>query len=109
MLAPNLAPGMPRSFALATAVGDSLTAVLALVSVVALCRRWRRAMHLAWACNVVGILDLAMAMPHAALVGAARFLTAQWYVPALVVPLMIVSHAMAVRFLLEQPSAPSAV
>jgi len=102
LLVPNLAPGMPWSFALTTAAGDSLTAVLALAAVVALRRRWPAAWKLAWASNLVGIADLAVALPHAASVGAARFLAAQWYVPALGVPLMIVSHAMAVRLLLAE-------
>jgi hypothetical protein len=108
LLAPNLAPGLPRSFALSTAAGDSVTAVLALLAVIALCKRWPSGAKLGWACNVVGICDLALALPHAALVGASRFLTGQWYVPALVVPLMIVSHVMAVLFLLEQRSARTA-
>jgi hypothetical protein len=100
LLVPNLAPGMPRSFALATAIGDSLTAVLALVAVVALRQGWRVARPAAWVCNLVGVTDLAIALPHARSIGAAQFLTAQWYVPVLVVPVMIVSHVLALRLLL---------
>jgi hypothetical protein len=47
------------------------------------------------------VVDLAIALPHAARIEAARFLAAQWYVPALGVPLMIVSHLMAFRALLR--------
>lgn len=101
LLVPNLAPEMPRSFAAPTALGDSLTAVLALAAVVALRRRWHGGRALAWACSIVGGVDLAIALPHAARVEAARFLAAQWYVPALGVPLMIVSHLMAIRALLR--------
>ena len=36
LLVPNLSPQMPQSFAIATAVGDCLTAFLALASLVAL-------------------------------------------------------------------------
>jgi len=64
--------GVPSSFALTTAAGDSLTAVLDLVSVVALRKRWQSAWILAWSCNLVGIADLAIALPHAASIGAAR-------------------------------------
>lgn len=99
LLVPNLSPDLPRSFALPTAIGDSLTACLALISVIGLRRGWRPARRIAWACNVVGIADLAIAIPHATMIGAARFLAAQWYVPALGVPLMIVSHIMALRTL----------
>lgn len=34
LLVPNLSPGMPQSFAIPTAAGDSLTALLALAAVV---------------------------------------------------------------------------
>jgi hypothetical protein len=103
LLVSNLAPEMPQSFAVPTALGDSLTAVLALTSVVALRRRWPGGRLLAWACSIVGVVDLAIALPHAARIEAARFLAAQWYVPALAVPLMIVSHLMTLRALLRNP------
>lgn len=48
----------------------------------------------------MGVGDLAIALPHAASIGVAQYLTAQWYVPALIVPLMIVSHVLAIRLLL---------
>ena len=102
LLVPSLSPDMPASFALPTAVGDALTALLALIAVVALTRRWQRARQLAWAVNLVGSLDLGLALPHAAAIGAAQYLAGQWYVPVLVVPLMITSHAMAFRALLQR-------
>ncbi len=101
LLVPNLAPDMPGSFALPTAVGDSFTASLALVSVVALRRRWSAARAFAWICNFVGAADLSIALPHAASIQAARFLAGQWYVPAAGIPLMVVSHVMAFRALLR--------
>jgi hypothetical protein len=106
LLVPNLSPGMPVEFAAPTAIGDSITAVLALASVVALRRRAPRARTIAWVCTVVGLADLAIALPHAASIGAARYLHTQWYVPALGVPLMIVCHVMALRNLLGRDSAP---
>jgi len=101
LLVPNLSPGMPASFAVPTAVGDSLTAVLALIALTALQRRWRTADITAWAVTIVGSLDLMLALPHAASIEAARYMTAQWYVPVLCVPLMIVCHAMAARQLMR--------
>lgn len=103
LLVPQLSPGMLYSFAVPTAVGDSLTAVLALASVVTLRRRHPIGRKLAWACTIVGIVDLAVALPHAAAIGAAQFLAAQWFVPTVIVPLMIVSHVVA--FLMLQRSA----
>src|SRR5262249_6317172 len=99
LLVPNLSPDMPRSFALPTAIGDSLTACLALISIISVRRGWGLGRRLAWACNIVGLSDIAIAALHASMIGADRFLAAQWYVPALGIPLMIISHIMALRTL----------
>jgi hypothetical protein len=104
LLVENLAPSLPLSFALPTAIGDCLTALLALISIIALHQNWAWARRLAWVCNIVGSLDLAIALPHAAVINAVKFLTVQWYVPAVVVPLMIVSHFMTFRVLFRHRS-----
>ena len=101
LLVANLSPDMPRSFALPTAIGDSATAVLAVLALLALHRRSSSALALAWICNVVGSLDLLVALPHAASIDAAQYLRGQWYVPALVLPLMIVAHVAVFKTLLE--------
>ena len=104
LLVENLSPSLPLSFALPTAIGDCLTAFLALISIIALRQRWTSARKFALVCSVIGSLDLAIALPHAAFIQAAKFLTVQWYVPALVVPLMIVSHFMTFRTLFRHRS-----
>ena len=106
LLVPNLSPGMPRSFAVPTALGDSATAVLAVLAIIALRQRWPRARQAVWACNLVGTVDLAVALPHAAAIGAARYLEGQWYVPALGVPLIIVSHVLVFRTLIRRGAGP---
>ena len=100
LLVPNLSPNMPQSFAISTAVGDTLTALLALGSVIALERNWTTARATTWVCTVVGTTDLTIAMIHAARVEAVRHLAAQWFVPAVLVPLMVVCHVMAIHTLL---------
>src|SRR5687768_15523449 len=104
LLVQNLAPDLPRSFALPTAIGDCLTAFLALISIIALRQRWAWAQRLAWVCNIVGSLDLVIALPHAAVINAVKYLTVQWYVPAVVVPLLIVCHFMTFRVLIRHRS-----
>lgn len=93
LLVPNLSPGISREFAVATALGDSVTATLALLAFIGLCRGWPRGRSLAWACTVVGIADLLVAFPHAATTGAVAHLAAQWYVPVFAGPIMVVAHA----------------
>ncbi|MCA9693016.1 MAG: hypothetical protein KC636_25695 [Myxococcales bacterium] len=100
LLVPALAPGMPEGFARSTALGDSLTAVLAFGAVIALRRRLPGGIALAWGCTLVGLGDLLLALKQAPEVDAAVHLAAQWYVPALGVPLMIVAHGMALAALL---------
>ena len=102
LLVPALAPGMPPGFALPTALGDAATALLALVALVALQRRHPRARALVWVFNLFGSADLLVAGVQAVRFGAAAHLEAQWYVPALGVPLMIVTHVQVFRVLLRE-------
>jgi hypothetical protein len=92
LLVPNLSPGMPAGFAAPTAAADSLTAVLAASAFFGLRRGWRTARGLAWACTVVGALDLLVAFPHAASTGAISHLATQWYVPVFAGPPLVVCH-----------------
>src|SRR5262245_50772729 len=54
LVVPNLAPNLPASFAVTTAVGDSVTAILAMVALVGLHRQWPSARTMVWLCNIVG-------------------------------------------------------
>ena len=93
LLVPNLSPGMPTEFAVSTAVGDSVTASLAALAFIGLRQGWPSARGLAWACTVVGSLDLLVAFPHAAATGAISHLAAQWYVPVFAGPPLVICHA----------------
>lgn len=101
LLVPSLAPGMPSEFAISTAAGDSLTAVLAAAAFLGLRRGWRSARGLAWACTLVGSIDLLVAFPHAAATGAIGHLATQWYVPVFAVPPLVVCHVVCLILLLR--------
>ena len=92
LLVPNLSPGMPAEFAITTAAADSLTAVLAASAFLGLRLGWGAARGLAWACTLVGSLDLLIAFPHAASTGAISHLATQWYVPVFAGPPLVVCH-----------------
>jgi hypothetical protein len=92
LLVPNLSPGMPAEFAIATGAGDSLTALLAASAFIGLRRGWPAARGLAWACTIVGSLDLLVAFPHAAATGAISHMAAQWYVPVFAGPPLVICH-----------------
>ncbi len=101
LLVPLLSPGLSNSFAIPTAAVDFFTAVLALLAFVGLHRGWRLALPLTWACTIIGLSDLSIAFSIAPFVGVADHLAAQWFVPALVGPLMIVAHVACLATLLR--------
>jgi hypothetical protein len=86
-------PRIPAEFANPTAYGDLLSAGLALATVAALYYQKRYSIALAWIFNVIGFLDLVSAF---ALAGKLRLLQYQlgpaWFIPAFVVPALIVTH-----------------
>ena len=101
LLVPNLSPGISQEFAIPTAAVDFFTAVLALPAFVGLLRGWRLARPLTWACTLIGLSDLSIAFSIAPFMGVADHLAAQWYVPALVGPLMIVAHVACLAALFQ--------
>ena len=99
-----LVPGMnarplPADFAGPAAYGDLASGVLALLAIVALRSRWSAAVALVWLFNVVGTVDLANALRH---VDVAPLFGASWYIPTMLVPLLLVTHVMIFKRLLAR-------
>ncbi len=82
---------LPESFANAAAYGDLLTGGLALLALVLLKSGSKRAVWLVWLFNIVGTLDLLNALGHLEVV---PFFGAAWYIPTMLVPLLLVTHFM---------------
>ena len=89
---------LPTDFANAAAYGDLATGVLALVAAFALHRGWSVRYGLTWLFNVVGSLDLLNALRHT---DVAPLFGAAWYIPTMLVPLLLVTHAMSFAYLLR--------
>ena len=90
---------LPGAFAIPAAYGDLVTAVLALLALIALRTGWGRALALVWLFNIVGTVDLLNALRQANVVvdfGAA------WYIPTWFVPLLLVTHFMIFARLLKR-------
>ncbi len=99
-LVPGLvAEPLPNSFAFAAAYGDFVSGLLALLSLVALRRRWSLALPLVWLFNIVGTVDLLNALRQA---DAVPHLQTTWYIPTFLVPLLLVTHAMIFARLLRR-------
>jgi len=82
---------LPAGFAVAAAYGDLATGVLALAALVLLQAKWSGAIGLVWLFNIVGTLDLANALRHVDVVSG---FGAVWYIPTMLVPLLLVTHFM---------------
>ena len=76
------------------AYGDLLAAVLAFLAIVALRYKWRVATPLVWIFNVEGILDLLIAVSLGLRFTEDGDLGATFFIPALIVPALIVTHIM---------------
>jgi hypothetical protein len=89
-------------FAEHAAYGDFLTAVLALVAIAALKKGWSLAVALVWIFNVVGTLDLVNAVARGLRYTEDGQLGATYFIPAVIVPALLVSHAIIFMLLLRK-------
>ena len=95
---------LPAEFANAAAYGDLATGLLALGAIIALRARWSLAVPLVWLFNVIGTVDLANALRHPDV--ASRF-GAAWYIPTMIVPLLLVTHFLIFKRLLAHDRTPA--
>jgi len=94
-----VAQPLPDSFAISAAYGDLLTGVLALLALIALRTKWAGALGMVWLFNIVGTVDLLNALRH---LDVAPLFGAAWYIPTMLVPLLLVTHAMIFARLLRR-------
>ncbi len=83
----------PR-FANPAAYGDLLAAVLAFLAIIALREEWRAAIPLVWVFNVEGTLDLLNAVTQGLRYTEDGGLGATFFIPAMIVPALLVTHFM---------------
>lgn len=96
-----VSPDLPSAFAHSAAYGDIIAAILALVSLLSL--PGGAGVVLAWAFNVWGAADLLNAFYQA---NHAGFLPGQlgatYFIPTVLVPLLLITHGLAFRILLQR-------
>ena len=97
-------PSLAQTFAVPAALGTALAAVLALIAIALLRARSPLAIPLVWVQTVEGLLDFANAFAQAR-GSAVTDLGAAYYVPIVIVPAAIVSHALAIWLLLRRQAA----
>ena len=95
-----VSPDLPSSFARPTAYGDFIAAILALLALLMLSSRTGSVAT--WIFNIWGAADLLNAFyqgNHAGLI--AGQLGATYVIPTLIVPLLLITHGLAFRILLQ--------
>jgi hypothetical protein len=98
-----VSPDLPSAFAHPTAYGDLVAAILALLSLASL--RSRAGLVTAWIFNIWGSVDLLNAFYQANVVGLIPGqLGATYFVPTLIVPLLLITHGLVFRILLQHQS-----
>ena len=88
-------------FAKPAAYGDLLAALLALLAAIALRNSWAFSIPLIWIFNVVGTLDLFNALLQGVLNLQAGQLGGAYFIPAVAVPALLVTHFLMFRLLLR--------
>jgi len=96
-----VSPALPSAFAEPAGYGDIAAATLALLSLATLPSR--AGVAIAWIFNVWGSFDLLSAFYHAAAAGMMPGqLGAAYFIPTVLVPLMLITHALCFRILLQR-------
>ena len=97
-----VSPKLPVAFARPAAYGDFATAILALLVLATL--KNRTGTILVWTFNIVGTTDLLYAFYQGNRTGLEPGLQgAAYFIPTVLVPLLLVTHALAFRILLMAP------
>jgi hypothetical protein len=100
-----VSPDLPSGFATAAAYGDLIAAILALLSLLSL--RSGPGVLIAWIFNIWGFVDLLNAFYQANATGLSPGqLGATYFIPTVIVPLLLITHGLAFRILLQHQDAP---
>ncbi len=97
---------LPRDFLHATAYGDLIAAILAALAALLLLWKHRGAYVLVWIFNIVGFVDLVYAMGNGVRIQFLNHVVGvAWFLPAFIVPALLVSHVVIFYLLIKHPDA----
>ena len=101
-----VSPDLPSTFAYSAAYGDIIAAILALLSLILLPSA--AGVVVAWVFSIWGSADLLNAFYQANHAGLmAGQLGATYFIPTFVVPLLLITHGLAFRILLQHQNVPA--
>jgi hypothetical protein len=104
ILAPGaVGPGVPMEFRTMIGYGDLITALLALLALIALRTRLPRAIAFAWLCVIVGLLDTVNAIVQSVRFSVFTYaLGVNWVIVTIYVPALLVSSLLIFIQLLDR-------
>ena len=85
-------PGLPSQFANKAAFGDLVTSIIAFVAIPLVLSGSGLAKPAVWIFNVVGTVDLLVAITTATIYNAPPAMGPAYWIPALWVPMLLVTH-----------------
>jgi hypothetical protein len=97
-----VSPDLPDAFAEPAAYGDLVAALLALIALAALRLGSAVAIPLVWVFNLEGAIDLLYALFQGNQLGIASQLGGAFFIPAVAVPALLVSHFLVFQILLRR-------
>ena len=97
--------GMPSAFALPAAIGDFITAILAVIALAAVTKQSPNKTALLWIFNVFGTFDLAYAIAMGTIHNIGPFMGASYWIPSFWVPTLLVTHYILFLRLLKKRRA----
>src|SRR5262245_29325256 len=101
-----VSPDLPSAFAQSAAYGYIIAAILALLALIALPSA--SGIVIAWIFNLWGMADLFNAFYQANHAGLmAGQLGATYFIPTLIVPLLLITHGLGFRILLQRENEPA--
>jgi len=104
ILAPGaVGPGVPMEFRTMIGYGDLITALLALLALIALRTRLSRAFAFVWLCVIVGMLDTVNAIIQSVRFSVFTYaLGVNWVIVTIYVPALLVSSLLIITQLLDR-------
>ena len=100
-----VSPDLPAAFATSAAFGDIIAAMLALLTLLSL--RTGAGVLMAWIFNVWGAVDLVNGFYQANASGLSPGqMGAAYFLPTAIVPLLLITHGVAFRILLQHQNVP---
>src|SRR6266481_2215970 len=95
-------PGLPQEFAYPAAFGDLVTAIIAFVAIPFVLRGSVLAKPIVWIFNIFGTVDLLAAITTATIYNAPIAMGPAYWIPAVAVPLLLVTHYVTFVLLLRR-------